>query len=122
MSRLGGRPLFNDLLSDAVIGEEQDVRKAYEDVFNHIKAVMDTFSQTSDIARIATFGIVDMKKNEQKLFFSIDNVSEFRYYYSINRKQLEEEGDFPVPFFIILYCKPDLVSITPGFSALFFFR
>ena len=63
-------------------------------VFNHIKSVMDTFSQISDIARIVTFGIVDMKKNEQRLFFPIDKVAEFRYYYSINRKQLEEEGDF----------------------------
>ena len=63
-------------------------------VFNHIESVMDTFSQTSEVARIATFGLVDMKKNEQRLFFSIDNASEFRYYYSINKKQLEEEGDF----------------------------
>ena len=63
-------------------------------VFNHIEPVMDTFSQISNIARIATFGVVDVKKNEQKLFFPLDNASEFRYYYSINKEQLEEEGDF----------------------------
>jgi len=62
-------------------------------VFDHVEPVMDTFSLTSNIARITTFGVVDLEKNEQKLFFPIDNVSEFRYYYSINKKQLEEEAD-----------------------------
>lgn len=30
--------IFGDTLSDAIIGEEADVRKGYEDIFNHIKA------------------------------------------------------------------------------------
>ena len=55
---------------------------------------MNTFDALPETSRIATIGIVDIKENEQKLFFSIDNASEFRYYYSINKKQLEEEGDF----------------------------
>jgi len=29
---------FNDVLSEAVIGDEADTRKGYEDIFNHIKA------------------------------------------------------------------------------------
>jgi len=80
---------YNDQLNHMIVSTMHMIN-----VLGHIDPIMDTFSQTPDIARISTFGVVDIKENEQKLFFPLDNAGEFRYYYSINRKQLEEEGDF----------------------------
>ena len=61
-------------------------------VFNHTKSVMNTFDELPETARIATIGIVNIKENEQKLFFPLDSIREMRYYYSINREELEKEG------------------------------
>ena len=62
-------------------------------VFNHSESVMDTFSSSDDTINIATFGMVDVKENKQKLFFPLDNLRELRYYYAINHEELEKEGD-----------------------------
>ena len=62
-------------------------------VFDHTQPIMSTFDKLPDTARIATIGIMDVKENEQKLFFSLDKVREMRYYYSINREELAKEGN-----------------------------
>ena len=62
-------------------------------IFNHTEPIMQTFDELPETARIATIGLVDVKESEQKLFFPLDKIREMRYYYSINREELEKEGD-----------------------------
>ena len=62
-------------------------------VYDHIDSVVDTFSKPLVGRRISTIGIYDQKNNENKLFFSLDNVGEMRYYYAINKKKLETDGE-----------------------------
>ena len=62
-------------------------------VFDNIVPIINHFSTPSDIARILTVGVMDIEKNEEKLFFELDNVLERCYYYSINQKILETDGE-----------------------------
>jgi len=61
-------------------------------VYNHIDSISDTFHEQNETSRIATFGFVDMKEFNQRLFFPLDKTYETRYYYGINKKRLEEDG------------------------------
>ena len=62
-------------------------------VFNHIPAVTDTFSPLPIATRISTIGFVEPKKNVDKMFFSLDNVSDRVYYYACNKMKLETENN-----------------------------
>jgi len=61
-------------------------------VYNHIDSISDTFHEQNETSRIATFGFVNMKEFNQRLFFPLDKAYETRYYYGINKKRLEEDG------------------------------
>ena len=60
-------------------------------VFNHIDSIADTFSEPPPGARISTIGFVNPEKNQDKMFFLLDNVSDVVYYYGYNKMKLEEE-------------------------------
>jgi hypothetical protein len=62
-------------------------------VFNHIPSVTDTFSGLPAAARISTIGFVDPKKNTDKMFFLLDNVTDRVYYYACNKMRLETENN-----------------------------
>ena len=62
-------------------------------VFNHIPSVTDTFAELPIGTRISTIGFVDPKKNTDKMFFSLDNVSDRVYYYACNKMKLETENN-----------------------------
>jgi len=62
-------------------------------VYNHIESVVDTFYKPLVGRRISTIGFYDTENNENKLFYSLDNIGEMRYYYAINKKKLETDGD-----------------------------
>lgn len=62
-------------------------------VFNHIPSVTDTFSSLPVAARISTIGFVEPKKNIDKMFFSLDNVTDRVYYYACNKARLENENN-----------------------------
>ena len=61
-------------------------------VYNHATPVMSTFSKPHDFARLSTIGVLDFKTGKRKMFFSLDEVKELRYYYAINKKKLESDG------------------------------
>ena len=61
-------------------------------MFNHIQAVNKTFYKPPEGVRIATFGFVDPKKNLDKVFFSLDSLSDVSYYYAYNKMKLETDG------------------------------
>ena len=60
-------------------------------VFNHTDSITDTFSEPFETARISTLGLIDVKKNEEKVFFLLDNVREKRYYYAIETEKLKTD-------------------------------
>jgi len=62
-------------------------------VYNHIDSVNDNFSEPLKGRRISTIGFYDSENNENKLFYLLDNVGEMRYYYAINKKKLETDGE-----------------------------
>lgn len=61
-------------------------------VFDHSDFVVGSFSEPHEIARISTFGISSLK-NEQKMFFLLDNVREMVYYYGINEERLKTDTE-----------------------------
>lgn len=63
-------------------------------VLSHNKPEFDTFREPDEAARICTFGIVNMKNSEEKLFFPLTMPREMRYYYAVNRERLETDGTF----------------------------
>lgn len=61
-------------------------------VFDHTEPVISDISETPEIYRVSTYGISDLEeKDQEKLFFPLDNIRQVRYYIAINRKQLEED-------------------------------
>ncbi len=63
-------------------------------VFENSKPVVADYSPISDINRIVTYGFSRFgEKNEENLFFPLDNIRQKRYYFAINKKQLEVDGD-----------------------------
>ena len=62
-------------------------------VFKNTDSVYETPNTPLATARISTFGIVDIEKNEEKLLFPLDTINERCYIYAINRKQLETDGE-----------------------------
>jgi len=61
-------------------------------VFANTSSEFDTFRDCDESARIVTFGIVDPETVEEKLFFDLKMPREKRYYYGINRTELETDG------------------------------
>lgn len=62
-------------------------------VFKHTDAVVASSFRNSDCSKIATFGIFDVENNDEKPFFSLDNILEKHYYYGINKQALETDGN-----------------------------
>ena len=61
-------------------------------LYDHQSPVHSTSFETSDMARVSTFGVIDTETGKEKLFFLLDNTSEKCYYYAINQKTLETDG------------------------------
>ena len=59
-------------------------------VFDHIDSIIDTFTPPPIAARISTFGFVHPEKNQDKMFFLLDNVTDVVYYYGYNKMKLED--------------------------------
>ena len=63
-------------------------------VFENSEPVMSDLSPITDINRICTYGFSKFgEKDQENLFFPLDNVRQKRYYFAINKKQLEVDGD-----------------------------
>ena len=61
-------------------------------VYNHQEPIHATPFDTGETTRISTFGILNIEKGEENLFFSLDSIREKSYYYAINSKVLETDG------------------------------
>jgi hypothetical protein len=63
-------------------------------IFNNSKSVVDTFSTPRPTSRICTLLVFDpAAATEEKMFFSLENSTEVRYYYGIPDENLKEEKD-----------------------------
>ena len=87
---LGDVPVigYYDKLNDMIVSSLHMLN-----VYDHIKPVVDTFYEPLVGRRISTIGFYDSENSENKLFYSLDNIREMRYYYAINKKKLETDGD-----------------------------
>jgi len=85
---LGDVPImgYNDKLNELLVSAIHMIN-----VYNNIEPVVNNFSDFKEQTRISTIGISNLE-NDKKLFFSLDNVREMRYYYAINRDKLETDG------------------------------
>ena len=54
--------------------------------------VMGGLEEPGETRRISTVGIYDFEKDEEKLFFSLDNAREACYIYCVGGKRLREDG------------------------------
>ena len=77
----------NDKLNDLIVSTFHMIN-----VYNHQEPIHATPFDTGETTRISTFGILNIEKGEEKLFFSLDNIREKSYYYAINSKVLETDG------------------------------
>jgi hypothetical protein len=55
--------------------------------------VMGSEHESKNVSRICTLSVGNMKKNEEKMLFSLDNITEASYLYSVSKKQLEKDKD-----------------------------
>jgi hypothetical protein len=65
----------------------------YYNIYRNTDPVFGQTHKTKEISRIRTFGIYDLEKNEEKLFFSLDNTTETCYIYNITKDELENNHD-----------------------------
>tara|TARA_Y100000296_G_scaffold86559_1_gene126720 strand:+ start:2551 stop:3387 length:837 start_codon:yes stop_codon:yes gene_type:complete len=86
---LGEVPImsFYDKINDLIVSTVHMVN-----VYQHLNSVYSTPQINKEINKISTFGLVDLESEEEKLFFSLDNLSEKCYYYAINQETLETDG------------------------------
>jgi hypothetical protein len=61
-------------------------------VYKNNKSITNTYGDLPLGARITTFGMYDEKENEDKMFFSLDNISDVVYYYAYNKNRLETDS------------------------------
>ena len=60
-------------------------------VYRNNQSVNDTFCDLPVGARLTTIGMLDLEKKEDKMFFSLDNVSDIVYYCTHNKDKLESD-------------------------------
>lgn len=57
----------------------------------HMKPLMETKEEESEISNVRSFGILDPSKNK-KMFYDLKNVTRERYYYSFTKEQIKKDG------------------------------
>ena len=78
---------YYDILKDTISRTVQMV-----DYFSNTPAVAETRKENSPTIRIGTYGLVDIEKQQEKLFFPLNNIRSKHYYYGINSEELKSDG------------------------------
>jgi hypothetical protein len=58
-------------------------------VYKNTTPLVSTFDKKPDGVRISTIGVCDPETNEEKMFFSLDKVSDMDYYYAFDKGEIE---------------------------------
>ena len=59
--------------------------------FKNTEAVVKSVSDPLEMNRVATIGLYDMEKEEEKYFFNIENIREKNFYFAFNEETLKGE-------------------------------
>ena len=62
-------------------------------VYKNTTPLVSTFDKKPDGVRISTIGVCDPETNEEKMFFSLDNVSDIDYYYAFDKGEIETNNN-----------------------------
>ena len=62
-------------------------------IFNHTEPVFGQLHEPKDISRIRTFSFSEINKNEKKLFFPLDNITETCYINNIKKSEIENNSN-----------------------------
>jgi hypothetical protein len=89
-SILGGAPIigYHERLNEIFASTFHMIN-----VFQNTKPVIGRIEKPKETHRILTIGLFDAEKNEEKMFFSLDNSRERCYIYSINEDKLKTDND-----------------------------
>ena len=85
---VGGAPIigYYDKLNEALVGTLHMLN-----VFNNTEPALGKIEKAKETHRIVTFGVFDIEKNTEKLFFPLDNGRDKCYIYSINEDKLKTD-------------------------------
>ena len=78
---------YYDILNQAIVNLVHMIN-----VFKNSEPVIGNFIEPSRLSRIATIGLLDVEKSEEKWFCNLTNPRDVVYYYGINEEQLKEDG------------------------------
>ena len=78
---------YFDVLNQALVNTFHMIN-----VFKHSKPVIGNFIEPSPLVRIATIGVMELEKSEEKWFFDLQNPRDVVYYYGINEEELKTDG------------------------------
>ena len=78
---------YYDVLKDAVSTTVQ-----MADYFSNTDPVAEIRGDNSPLESIGTYGLVDIEKQQEKLFFPLKDIRRKHYYYGINSEELKSDG------------------------------
>ena len=86
---VGGAPIigYHDKLNEVLVPTFHMIK-----VFENTDPVVGKIQTPKNTHKIMTIGLYDPKKNEEKMFFPLDNSREKCYIYGINEKKLKTDG------------------------------
>ena len=86
---MGGAPIigYYDKLNELIVSTFHMIN-----VFDHSKAVANTFGPIGLASRVATVGMFNLEKDEETMFFDLDESTEKRYYYAFPEKKLKTDN------------------------------
>ena len=87
---LGGLSIISyfDKINDAIVSTFHMINS-----FSRMKAVNSTFSELPIGTRISTFGLVDVRTSEEKMFFDLDTPTDSIYYFAYSESSLKEDNN-----------------------------
>jgi hypothetical protein len=78
---------YYDVLNQALVNTIHMIN-----VFRNSEPVIGNFIAPSELSRIATLGILEIEKEEEKWFYGLTHPRDVVYYYGINEEELKEDG------------------------------
>jgi hypothetical protein len=78
----------------------------YVNYFEHNEPIIGVRARPPEVARIRTFGALDMSTLEEKWFFNLDIDRDVCYYLCINNERLENDGSLHKKYVELLKQKP----------------
>lgn len=85
---VGNLPItqYNAKMNETIVGALHMIN-----VFKNLPSIANNFTTPVNVARIETFGVVDLNENKQQLFFELDNIREMWFYFCVPKKMLDDD-------------------------------